>query len=376
MWRVLICRPDHIGDVLLTLPAVMHLRRALPTAEITFVVPPGSAEVPRHCPAVDETLTVPFPSLGANDTLREWLPRVATEAERLKGRFDIALLPRPDDPWSGSLVATAGIPVRIGYAAPRTSPYLTTELPLPAIEPVSETARRTVIAGLQSLGIRAKQPTGTLTSRVFVPTSAEEAEAEAVLRSLGLDTIAPLVLHPGSSWPLKNWLDERWAELARRLSSDYGAPVLITGSARERAMIEALAVASQASAISLAGRLSLGGLSALFSRARVVIATDSGPMHLAALADAPVVGLFGPADPALFAPLAPAGRSRVVRIKLPCSPCGTLIDPPCGATTAPRCVTGISVDTVLAAVKELNVLSSLVALPDSASDVAGEPLGW
>ena len=103
----------------------------------------------------------------------------------------------------------------------------------------------------------------------------------------------------------------------------------------------------------LAGRLSLGGLAALFRRARLVIAIDSGPLHLAAMLGAPVVGLYGPADPVEFGPWGAPDRRRIVRTQLPCSPCRTLVDPPCGRAAEPRCVTEISVEAVLAAAAEL-----------------------
>jgi ADP-heptose:LPS heptosyltransferase len=84
-----------------------------------------------------------------------------------------------------------------------------------------------------------------------------------------------------------------------------------------------------------------------------VIATDSGALHLAAAVEAPVIGLYGPADPLEFGPWCPPERRRIVRVQLPCSPCRTLVDPPCGATREPACVTDITVDAVLAAIAEL-----------------------
>ena len=81
--------------------------------------------------------------------------------------------------------------------------------------------------------------------------------------------------------------------------------------------------------------------------------TDSGAVHLAAAVGARVVALFGPGDPVMFAPLCPPERRRIVRVGLPCSPCGTLEHPPCGATIEPDCVTGITVDAVLHAAADL-----------------------
>ena len=352
--RILLVRPDHLGDVLLTLPAGAALRRALPTARISFLVPADAAAIPRHCPDVAETYLLPFPPLTAWPDAPGWPDIVAHEAPALRGRFDLALLPRPDDPWSGAVVAAAEIPTRLGYAWPRTRPYLTMALPLPGRRHVAALALDLAMAAADHLGAPGAIDSAALTRSCFIPTAAEEAEADAVLAGAGTTVGAgPFVLHPGSGWPLKNWPPRRWGVLAARLERCYGVAPLITGSRRERELVDAVVEASEQRARGLAGQLSLGGLAALHRRARVVIATDSGPLHLAAMVGAPVVGLYGPADPVEFRPTCPADRHRVVRVELPCSPCRTLLDPPCGASMEPPCVTGITVEAVLAAVADL-----------------------
>src|SRR5205085_8865963 len=120
-----------------------------------------------------------------------------------------------------------------------------------------------------------------------------------------------------------------------------------------QARVQAIVRASQGAAQAPARSLTLGGLAALQQRARLVVGVDSGALHLAAAMDASVVGLYGPADPGEFGPWLPRDRYRVVRSDLLCSPCHTMIDPPCGARTAPVCMAGIPVAAVLAAVHEL-----------------------
>ena len=343
--RILFIRPDHLGDVLLTLPAVAALRRALPSARLTYAVPVAAGDVPRHCPQLDETLTLPFPRPGSRGAAAiGWAETARTEAAKLAQRFDAALVVRPDDPWSGELVAAARIPIRIGFDMPRTRPYLTDVLPVPHNQHVSADGFDLADALLAHLGVRAR--TSRVVEACFVTTPAEESEAAAVLAGVGSDP-RPIVLHPGSGWPLKNWPARRWRRLAAELARTFATTPVVAGSAEERALVAD--VASGTGAIELAGCLSLGALAAVHRRARLVVATDSGALHLAAAMGAPVVGLFGPADPALFAPLSAPERTRVVRVGLPCSPCGTLEQPPCGATVAPACVASIGVEAVLRA---------------------------
>ena len=106
--------------------------------------------------------------------------------------------------------------------------------------------------------------------------------------------------------------------------------------------------------MALTAPLSLGGFAALLSKAALVVASDSGPLHLAAMLGTPVVGLYGPGDPALAAPWCPPKKRTIVRIDLPCSPCGVMHDPPCGAVREPACVTGVDVEAVLASLEGLN----------------------
>ena len=347
--RVVFVRPDHIGDVLLTLPAVAALRRALPDAHLAYAVASHSVPVAERCPHLDSALPIAFPSVARGESDgRAWRELVETESPRLAGRFDAALVVRPDDPWSAGLVEAASIPLRIGFDMPRTRPYLTDVLPVPRDQHVALDGFDLADALLARLG-HPKRTTRVLEPS-YAPSRDDEAEASALLADIGVDD-APVVLHPGSGWPLKNWPAARWRLLAAELARRCRTRPLVAGTATEQAL--AHEVADGAPAIDVAGRLSLGAVAALHRRARLVVTTDSGALHVAAAAGAPVVALFGPGDPVLFAPLAPRERVRIVRVGLPCSPCGTLEHPPCGAVVEPACVTGIGVNAVLRAAAQL-----------------------
>jgi ADP-heptose:LPS heptosyltransferase len=348
--RILVARPDHLGDLLLTLPAVAALRAALPGATIGLLVPAGLEGVPRRCPDVDRTIGVRFPSLLTPPAGAGEFADAARVAGLLRGQFDLALLPRPDDPWSAPLIAAAGIPIRLGYDLPRTRPFLTAALPPPGRRHVARLALDLAATAADLLGAGGQIDRRAGPPVRFVPTAGDEAEAA---RAVPPAAAAPLLLHPGSGWPLKNWPPQRWGELAAALARHHAAVPLVVGGPRERALVEAVTAASGGRARGLAGALSLGGLAALQRRARLVIATDSGAFHLATAVGTPAIGLYGPADPAEFGPWCPARAARVVRVALPCSPCRTLVDPPCGAAAAPACMTGIAVETVLGVADEL-----------------------
>jgi ADP-heptose:LPS heptosyltransferase len=344
-------RPDHLGDVLLTLPGVAALRRTLRKAHVTYLVSPRAAEVPRHCPHVDETLVVSFPEPNAATDPPGWSPVAARQADALRGRFDVAIVLRPDDPWSAGLVEAAAIPIRVGFDQPRTLPHLTHVVPDPHEGHVVGLAERLVAVAVAALGTSEPLEPASSTETWFSVSEEDDAEALAVVA--GARVAEPLVLlHPGSAWRLKNWPRSRWAALASGLAATLGVRPLVVGGGHEKGLVGSIVSASRGAACGVT-HVSLGGLAALQRRAGVVIATDSGPMHLAALVGAPVLGLFGPGDPAMFGPVGPGAHSRVIRVELPCSPCRALERPPCGATIEPACVMGIGVDAVIASAAEL-----------------------
>ena len=351
--RLLLARPDHLGDLLLSLPAAVWLRAAVPNVRITALVPQALAPIAQRCPAIDATLTARFPPPETGAVPDGWRMTLAKFA-RMRDRFDVALLPRIDDPWSGALSAAADIPSRIGFDHPQTRNHLTTALVVPPHLHVTRLALLVAGAAVDGLRLSERHITALPETPWIVPTDADHREAQAVLDADNIRGDGPLIaLHPGAGWPLKSWPVERWGQLARRVEQVYRVRPLITGGATEQAMIASIVEESAGAAVSLAASLSLGGLAALYARASAVIAIDSGPLHLAAAVGTPVVGIYGPAGIDEFGPWVPAERQRVVHVRLPCSPCRTLSSPPCGALSQPACLRAVQVEAVVTALGEL-----------------------
>ena len=351
--RVLLVRPDHLGDVLLTLPAVAALKRSMPSVRLTYLVASGLESVPDRCPAVDQTLSLPYPPPDAPAEPLDW-GVLESAVPAIQNRFDVAVLLRPHDPWSGALVKGAGVPVRVGFDRDGMRRFLT--------EAVLESPKRhavllpldAVTPALRRLDPGAGSPAVSPAERVFVPTDQDHAEAEDALGRVQADVgRRPVVLHPGTGWRLKNWPPERWGRLASDLHRRFGVRALITGGNAEQELVGEVAAHGMGGAVALPQSLSLGGFAALLSRAALLVASDSGPLHLAAMLGTRVVGLYGPGDPALATPWCPPENRTIVRIDLPCSPCGVMHDPPCGAVREPACVTGVDVESVLASLEGL-----------------------
>jgi ADP-heptose:LPS heptosyltransferase len=144
----------------------------------------------------------------------------------------------------------------------------------------------------------------------YTPSVFEVAALRTKLRLAGIKDDEPLfAINPNTSPDLapeaRKWPAERYAELADRMLDDHPtARVVFIGAKSDRAYVDVVVGHSRNKRVSsLAGELDLRELVTLFALSRVVVSNDSGPMHLAALVDAPTVGLFFADSPTLFAPL-------------------------------------------------------------------------
>ena len=149
--------------------------------------------------------------------------------------------------------------------------------------------------------------------RVLPEDPSAEAWAEAHVARGG----APLVVCLGASKAPNRWAPERFVTLVRGLRSDTGLSVALVGGPADRALFASTLEALDAGVEDLVGRTNLLQLIALLRRARAFVGCDTGPMHLAAAVETPVVALFGPADPRRTGPW--GERHHVVR-----SPDGTM----------------------------------------------------
>jgi lipopolysaccharide heptosyltransferase I len=128
--------------------------------------------------------------------------------------------------------------------------------------------------------------------------------------ALGVAADRPFAaLNPGAAWPNKRWPADRFGALAQHLHARHGWPSIVTwGPGEEGLAAEVVATANAGGApvAAAAPPTDLGELLALLAGAGLVVAGDTGPLHLAAALGTPVVGLYGPTDPARNGPWSPA----------------------------------------------------------------------
>ncbi len=274
--RILIVRTDRLGDVVLTLPMARAIKRALPSSYVAFLAREYTQPILDRSPDVDEVFTV-----GPDDSLRELIRIFRTAGT------DVVFFPSP----RFRLVFAAWlarIPKRIGTGY-RWYSFLFTD----RISEHRKTAERHEaeynLRMLSLLGISV--PIHELPNILLLKPE-REAVDEWLVTNLGNSSTKFAVLHVTNGGSTPAWPAQNFVELGRRIVEQYGMTIILTGLRRERMVLEGLASSiGTGNAFVFAGH-SLPELGALLERASVVVASSTGPGHLAAALEATTVGLF------------------------------------------------------------------------------------
>jgi heptosyltransferase-1 len=310
--RLLIVRLGAMGDVIHGLPAVGALRAAFPRAMLGWLIEERWAELlctlstprsgPRspQRPLVDRLHTVNTRQWRRAPFSAATWERVAASLSDLRStRYD-TVVDFQGAVRSSLLARWSGAPVIYGAAQPRenlASMFYTRQIITRGEHVVEQNLSLAEAVAHRALKI----------SKVELPRDdAADQECERRLKAQGTQEFA--LLNPGAGWGAKQWPAERFGEVARRLAEN-GLRSLINVGPGEADLARAVEAASGGTALTVTG--SITQLIALTRRARLFIGGDTGPMHLAAVLGVPVVGIFGPTDPARNGPF--GTRSIVLR---------------------------------------------------------------
>ncbi|HZR42808.1 MAG TPA: glycosyltransferase family 9 protein [Ktedonobacteraceae bacterium] len=331
--RILLVRPDHLGDLVLTTPVLQALKTQAPQAHLTMMVGSWSRSVVERHPSLDRLITCPFPGFqrAPQHPLAPYALLLRTARQLRRERYDLAINLRPDFWWGAALLYLAGIPHRIGYDIAPGTPFLTRALPFPSPEHATVSNLRLASAGLQALGYPAlDEPyTPARYPLQFTPASEERAWVSSRLEGAGINAQTPVVvIHPGTGGSVKLWRSEGWTHIANLLTTSSPTPahIVLTGSPQERSMLEEIAQGTSSAPL-LVTDASVGQLTALLGRAQLVLGVDSGPLHLAVSQDTLTLQIFGPTDARIFGPWGTLEKHIVIASTQRCATCPTI---PCG----------------------------------------------
>jgi len=333
--KVLIIKLSSIGDCIHTLPAVASLREGLQKkgvkARIDWLVEEAASSIIARSRLVDNVIVVKrgwLKNFGSN--------RAVARALAATG-YDLVL------DFQGLLKSGVWVYLskgarRAGFSNGRELSYIFLNERFPAYDREKHAVDR-----YMDLAVHAGGAPGP--ARFQVDTGEAAKSAEEKLKEAGVGDEPFFAMVARARWATKLWGEERFVELARRLTGRTGLRAVLVGGPEDRAALERMKDSIGAGAVNLAGRTDLPELAEVLRRARFAVTVDSGPMHLAAAVGTRCVSLFGPTAPWRTGPYGPG--HIVVRKGLECSPCFSR------KCADPECMRSITVEDVLEAMRPL-----------------------
>jgi heptosyltransferase-2 len=358
--KILVVQPSWVGDAVMATPALRALRELYPKAEISYLLRRYVKPIYTGMPWWDRLIT--YRTGKSRGKAGKGLIDLAGRLRA--GKFDLAVL-LPNSFKSALLCKVAGIDRIVGYERDGRGLLLSDKL-LPAKERgkyVPTPIVQYYLGIARYLGSHHRE-----TKLELFVTAAERAEAEKVMERAGLEPsldrparngLPPMILlNPGAQYgEAKCWLAEHFAAVADRFIDEMGATVLISGAPRERRIIDAVQRHMKHAAVDLSTKgMTLGSLKEIIRRCDLVVTNDTGPRHIAAAMDVPVVTVFGPTFPEWteinFA------KERKVAVKVFCGPCQKKICPldhRCMTRVTPGLVYGASAGLLEAPKTEVEI---------------------
>ncbi|MCG6534916.1 MAG: lipopolysaccharide heptosyltransferase II [Syntrophales bacterium LBB04] len=355
--NILIVKLSAIGDVVHTLPSLSALRKLYPNAHISWVIEDDASDLIIDHPCLDQVIVshrkrwireIKEGKASAVKEIRQFLTV-------LRGRRYDLVIDFHGLMKSSLIVLMAKAKRKLGYDSMQelsglfVNEKISEDKGKHAVSRYLDFIRylaREDITAYEDVRLTIARGINNISQDVQCLIPIKKKEEEKIRELLKLKEITGrkfVAVNPVALWETKLWEDEKFAKLGDMIAEQYGLPVVFTGM--DKARIDHILDKMNAAAINLAGETSLRELACLYRQAEVVITTDSGPMHIAAAMETPVVALFGPTDPVRTGPF---GKNHIViRKNISCSPC---FKKKCSTK---KCMQQIEVEEVFQAVESL-----------------------
>jgi heptosyltransferase-2 len=348
--KILVVQPSWVGDAVMASPTLRAIRELYPQAHIAYLMRRYVKPLYGGMPWVDQVITY-----RTGKTRKKAGKSLLDLSARLRAaKFELAIL-LPNSFKAALVCKMANIPRMVGYERDGRGFLLSDKLlhvkdkgkfiPVPIVKTYMGLAH---YLGSQHRDFRLQ---------LFV-TEPEVREGREVLVRCGLSPEIhrpaaagepPLILlNPGAQYgAAKCWRPEYFAELADRFITDLNATVLLNGAPRERQILDTIKRCMKHAPIDLSDKgLTLGSLKEIVRRCDLMVTNDTGPRHIAAALDVPVVTVFGPTHPEWTEIY--FEKERKVAVKVFCGPCQKKVCP-----LDHRCMTRVTPAMVYSASMEL-----------------------
>jgi ADP-heptose:LPS heptosyltransferase len=309
--KVAVLRANALGDFLFTLPALEALRNAYPHAEIVLLAKAWHAVFLSHRPTpIDRVVIIP-PYIGVS--AEPGTPENQAELEQFfdqlaREHFDIALQVQGGGDYSNPFMKRLHARVSAGLKAETAEP-LDRWVPFSYFQP--EIMRYLEVVGLVGATPVTVEPS-------IVVTEADRAEANTIVSLRQQPLVA---LHPGASDVRRRWPAQKFAQVGDALAA-YGARIIVTGVQAEREVVAEVMRGMHAQAQDVCGQLSLNGLAGLLAQCSLVVANDTGPLHLAYAVETPSVGIYWAYNALTAGEMMRAQHRPLITWRMCCPVCG------------------------------------------------------
>ncbi|MCK9572901.1 MAG: lipopolysaccharide heptosyltransferase II [Candidatus Omnitrophica bacterium] len=282
--RILIMRTDRLGDVILSTPVIASLRKFYPNSHIAFLCRPYTKEIVEDNPYLDEIIIY--------DKAKEHKSILASIKfcfALRKRKFDTVFILNPNN-RSNIIAFFAGIPERIGLN--RKMGWLLTQ---PIEDRKHEGKKHETEYTLDVL--RAAGIPITEKHICFTIKTESEKKINNLLSMHGIKDNSLMVIHPSASCPSKRWPEDYFIKLVKLANEKTNLKVIVISAQDEKKFADRLV--GEKGVIDLRGILSISDIGALLKRSNLFISNDSGPVHVAASLNCPLISIFGRNDPGL-----------------------------------------------------------------------------
>ena len=356
--RVVVIRLDKIGDVVMTTPFLRELRRNLPEAHITLLVNSMVYELMKHCPYVNEVVDFGTLEQGALSLIKSPIKSFMLSRHLRKSHYDLAIVPRWDTDFHQAVFTAylSGATWRVGYSErviahkawnnKGCDRLLTHRI-------YDSSLKHEVERGLGMITYLGGNVENNKLELWSQPE--DELSVDKILEGLGDKNCVVFAICPGAAVRKREWPVANYIELGKRLMHSYRCKIGIIGGKKDLALGKGLKRQLGNQAINLMNAMTLRQTYTFLKRSQLYIGSDTGPMHLAAAANIPVLGIFcHPKSGTVFSDNAPervgpwTERTAVLQPTLPLLPC-TL---QCNAAFS-HCITQITVTQVQDSVRQL-----------------------
>jgi len=313
MNRILIIKLSSIGDIVHTLPALLALKASFPHAEIDWLVEKKASNILKNHPGLNQVIEVDTQQWRRSFCRKQLYQEMLSCVTQLRRRhYDVAF--DFQGLWkSAGFGFVSGCKCLVGFDK--------AHLKEPSCrilygQTVSPSGTDTHVIELNQALVRSQGATTGPVAFELNVAKADRSYINAQLVAHGLNEF--IILNPGSGWVTKNWAPVNYGLLHNRIKKQLGMSTVLTWGPGEEGLVKEVMATCQ-SEPPVTFSTTIPQFIALACRARLFVGGDTGPLHLAAACNTPVVGIFGPTDPLRNGPFDKS--DLVVSQPVPCGPC-------------------------------------------------------